>query len=204
MMKMHGLLATRAGLALIGVLALLAGCSPVLDAVPEDRLVASGDYRIIEAIDVPPVRGLNGCGAQALAAAIAREDPSVDPVALAEELPWHDVGATPVDLLLTARARGLDARIVSGSWDELAAEVEAGRTVLVMFDAQPEVPTLTGRLPSLPVLHWSMVGGMSTDGERVLLAAERRRHYVVKREEFLRRWEPAANCMIRISAGARG
>ena len=95
----------------------LAGCfsSPLIGSEPEMALIASGEYELIESLNVPHVRGADGCGAQALATVLAHGDDNVDAAQLAEELPWHDLGATPIDLLLAARSRGREARIASGS-----------------------------------------------------------------------------------------
>ncbi|MCP3903575.1 MAG: hypothetical protein GY715_08050 [Planctomycetes bacterium] len=193
----------RQTLAAIAMLALAcSGCSsPLLSSTPESRLPDGAGYDLVAGVTVPEVRGVAGCGAQALAAALAREDAAVDPTALAEELPWHDIGATPVDLLLEARRRGADASIHHGSWDDLVAGAHRGETMLVMFDGAVEVRTFTGRIPAARNLHWSVLGGVAHDGSTVLLATTRRRYHVVDREDFLRRWEPASNCLIRIGQG---
>ncbi|MHC5114238.1 MAG: hypothetical protein ACYTGP_07405 [Planctomycetota bacterium] len=187
---------TRARLAILALLLLCSGCaSPLLSATPLERLPAQ-DYDLIEDVAVPEVRGVAGCGAQALAAALARGASDLDAAALAEELPWHDEGATPVDLLLEARRRGATARIARGAWDDLVAGTARGEAMLVMFDAAVEIRTFTSTIPASPALHWSMVGGVAHDGSRVLLATTKRRYHVVGREEFLRRWEPTAYCLI--------
>ncbi len=80
--------------------ALATGChTPIGISHAESGLVATGQYDVISGIDLPRVRGVEGCGAQALATAIGFYDDSVDATALADELPWHDYGATPVELL---------------------------------------------------------------------------------------------------------
>ena len=151
---------------------------------------------------MPKVRGVSGCGAQALAAILAFDDPEIDPAALAEALPWHDEGATPVHLLLEARRRGREATIASGSPDDLAEQIGAGRPVLVMIDAAPEVRTLLARIPTTPVMHWSVVSGVALDGEHVLLAAPASHHHIVDRADFLRRWARSDYCLIRLRRAA--
>lgn len=174
-----------------------AGCvSPLQRSVAEQTLRADGGYRIIPSLAVPTVRGVEGCGAQALATVLAYGDASADSAELADGLPWHEVGATPIDLLLAARDRGREAAIARGSWEALAGHVARGQPVLIMFDAAPEVQTLTGRIPTSRVMHWSVVSGVAADGSQVLLAARDARHHVVERDDFLRRWSKSANCMI--------
>ncbi len=177
-----------------------AGCvSPLQRSVAERTLREDGGYRMISNLAVPAVRGVEGCGAQALATVLAFGDASADSAELAERLPWHDVGATPVDLLLGARDRGCEAAIARGSWETLAVHVARGQPVLIMFDAAPEVRTLTGRIPTSRVMHWSVVSGMAADGSQVLLAARDARHHIVERDDFLQRWSKSANCMITVT-----
>ena len=173
------------------------GChSPLLSSVDEQKLRATGDYRIIDDLTVPPVTGAEGCGAQALATVLAFDDPTADAAQLGEALPWHDVGATPIELLLEARRRGHAATIARGDWDLLAQHVLNDRPVLVMIDATPEVRTMLLRIPSTKLMHWAVVSGMALDEQRILLGATDRRHRVVQREDFLRRWARSDNCLI--------
>ena len=181
----------------------LPGCiSPLSFSTSEAKLIASGEYLIVTGIEVPKVRGVSGCGAQALAAILAFGDPEIDPISLAEALPWHDEGATPVHLLLEARRHGREATIVRGSLDDLAVEARTGRPVLVMIDAAPEVRTLFARIPTTRVMHWSVVSGVAIDGEHVLLAAPAAHHHIVDRADFDRRWARSDYCMIRIERAA--
>ena len=176
------------------------GChSPLARSIPEERLRLDADIELITGLSVPEVRGPDGCGAQALATVLAHVDPGLDAATVADELPWHDFGATPVDLLLVARDRGCRAKIAHGSIELLARNVEAGRPILVMIDAAYEIRTLTSRLAFPRVMHWAVVSGMASDGSRVLLAAPHARHHVVGRDDFRRRWSRSANCMIILS-----
>jgi ABC-type bacteriocin/lantibiotic exporter with double-glycine peptidase domain len=197
----------RAAALCLGLAAIVsgAGCfSPLLHSVDEQRLRDGGGYEIVGGLSVPPVRGVEGCGAQALATVLAYHDPALDVCRLAEELPWHTEGATPVDLLLAARQRGFGARIARGSWDELAESVRQGRPPLVMFDAAPQVGVLLLRVPVSRMMHWSVVSGVAADGSRVLLAARDHRHHVVKRDDFLDRWSKSAYCTIIVTRRRSG
>ncbi|MHC4991216.1 MAG: hypothetical protein ACYTGC_09570 [Planctomycetota bacterium] len=140
-----------------------AGChSPVASTRPEQWLRDGGDYQLVTGLEVPRVSGVAGCGAQALATVLAFGT-SDDPSQLAEELPWHDTGATPIDLLLEARRRGYDAAVRRGSWPQLLERIEADRPTLVMFDAGVEVLTLHARIPTVQVMHWAVVSGSALD-----------------------------------------
>ncbi len=229
---------------------LLSACSPFNRSVPERTLLESGEYSIVPDLDVPHVRGVNGCGAQALATVIAyvqrprvsdhdsaisdgaspgvahsdgeesttttttapesRSHPrssafivgSTPPPTAAEiaaDLPWHDSGeggATPVDLLLEARHRGLNASIARGSIDILTEHIDSGTPVLVMLDAGVEVRGLLMRYPTAKVMHWAVVSGIAHDQSAVLLATEGHRHNIATMSDFDRRWSIADNCMI--------
>ncbi len=173
------------------------GCqTPLMRSVPETTLQQRGDFDLVTGVNLPEVRGVEGCGAQALAAVLAFDDPGLDATALGEELPWHDEGATPVDLLLVARDRGCTARVARGTWEALVTEVQRDRPVLVMLDSALAVPTLFGPIPTPRVMHWAVVSGVARDDSQMLLAAPRERHFVVHREDFMRRWSTSAYCMI--------
>ena len=177
-----------------------AGCySPFNFSFDEQRLLDKGDYAIVTGLDVPEARGPDGCGAQALAAVLVFNDPALNARELADELPWHTEGATPVDLLLAARDRGFEAKITRGSWEAIADNVEHGRPLLVMVDAAPEIRSLLFRIPMPKQMHWSVVSGVADDGSEVLLATRNHRHHVVGRDEFLKRWSKSAECTIRVS-----
>ncbi len=178
----------------------LGGCySPLQSSIPEDQLIAAGEYDLIAAIDVPHVRGEAGCGNQALATAIAHVDRAVEPAALAEELPWHDQGATPPDLLIVARQLGYDAQVQRGSWETLEENVRAGTPSLIMIDASFQLRSLFSRAKMPQVMHWMIVSGLSRDGTHVLLAAPNHRHHRVHRDEFLPRWAKADYCVILVT-----
>ncbi len=187
----------RVPIALLAVAMHSAGCvSPISRSVDQKWVADSGRYRLVAGVSVPQVRGVEGCGAQALATVLAFEDPRLDAATLAEELPWHDQGATPVDLLLAARDRGFTARIARGSWEDLDASLDMGRPVVVMFDAAPAMWTSGSRIQIRRIMHWSVVSGIAEDGSSVLLAARRGRVHVVRRDDFLRRWARSDCCMI--------
>lgn len=181
----------------MAALLVCAGCTPLNRSVDEAQLLRTGRYDLIVEIDAPKVRGLNGCGAQALAAALAHEDPQLSASEIASQMPWQNVGATPVDLLLEARRRGFSATVERGSIARLSEAVQAQDAALVMFDGGPKVRSIFSLFGLPPkVMHWSMVSGMARDGSQVLLAARGRRHYIAKREDFLTRWEKSDFCMI--------
>jgi predicted double-glycine peptidase len=182
------------------LMTLLSGCySPLQSSVEEQKLLADGKHELINGLIVPEVRGEAGCGAQALATAMAAADPNLDPAVAAEELPWHDEGATPADLLIEARNRGFEAAVSRGTWDELAANVRAGRASVVMVDASFQMQSIFVHAKLPEVMHWMVVSGVATDGSQVLLAAPGHRHHPVERDEFMTRWARTDYCLILVS-----
>jgi ABC-type bacteriocin/lantibiotic exporter with double-glycine peptidase domain len=181
---------------LLALAASTAGCSPFHHSTAESELVTASKHVLVTGLNVPEVHGVQGCGAQALATMIHHVDPSAPPEVLAAELPWHDIGATPVDLLLEARRRGFEARIERGTIDTLNQTLRGGQPALIMLDAGVEVRGLFMRWPTLNVMHWAVVSGIANDSSSVLLAARRQRHHVASRKDFERRWSQSDNCMI--------
>jgi ABC-type bacteriocin/lantibiotic exporter with double-glycine peptidase domain len=181
----------------------LTGCrSPLGKPVAEARLADGEGYTLVRGLEAPKARGPAGCGAQALATVYVSLDPDADPQAESEALPWHEVGATPVELLLAARARGHQAVLSKGDWDSLHSEVARGRTPIVMLDASRQVWAPWGWFDTGNRLyHWGVVSGVGAgEKQRVLLAAEGGRHHVMTRDLFEKRWSRTAHCMIVVSA----
>lgn len=176
------------------------GCSPFHRSVPEAHLIKGDKHVLVEGIEVPKARGPKGCGSQALGAMIAFAQPGLAADSIADELPWHDDGATPVDLLLAARHRGCEAIIARGSMESLKASIASGQPVLVMLDAGLEARSMVFgfRYPTPHVMHWAIVSGVANDDSQVLLAADKRRHYIASTDDFTRRWEQSDFCMISI------
>lgn len=186
------------------VILLQTGCvKPLAFSRPEADLVDDPTFEIIEGITVPDVVGPAGCGAQALAALLAFDDPTLDAQRLADELPWQDLGASPVDLLLEARSRGATTSIDAGTWDDLREAIAAERPVLIMIDAALEIRTLTRSYDTVPLMHWAIVSGIAVDDDQALLAAPEHRHHVVSRELLEARWARSDHCLIRITGAPR-
>ncbi|MCZ6837292.1 MAG: hypothetical protein O7G85_16070 [Planctomycetota bacterium] len=178
----------------------LASChSPINMSYHESGLVASGKYDLISGIDLPEVTGVAGCGAQALAAVMAYMDETQDASLMAQELPWHEAGATPIDVLLEARGRGFQAKIFKGDFESLARLSQHEQPVLVMLDAGYEVRWFLSRYDMPKLMHWAVVSGVARDGQSVLLAAKDGRHHKVERMDFERRWARSDHCLIEIS-----
>jgi len=158
---------------------------------------------MVDGLVLPHVDGVAGCGAQALACVLnhANRASFPDAVDLAADLPWHDRGATPVELLLEARRRGGAAAVYRGDRWRLRNAIHRGDAVIVMLDAGPVIRTPTDTIATTTVMHWAVVSGMRRDGSGVFLAAIDDRHHEVSRDAFFEMWRASDNCMIIVSKG---
>ncbi len=180
--------------------ALTAGCrDPLTFAQDGQRLARSGRYVLIGDVRVPDAHSFEGCGAEALAAAFGVLDPSLDTQHECDSIPFNNRGATPIDILFCARARGWEAKLRKGRWSDLEEYVRQRRPALVMFDRAPEAAPPGAPDHEVRVMHWGLVSGVSHTGREVLLAASGGRHFVLGREQFEKRWAVAANCTVEIA-----
>ena len=184
-------------------------CAPLDTSQSEAALRAGGKYEFNTTLEIPPVDEPAACGAQVLAAVIAAYHPqspdaSITLQQIIGELPAHatsERGMTPVEILLTARKHGLNAIIERGQWDNLLKKVADGtKTPIIMLDVAAEFPTLLNRVSLGKAMHWSIVSGYALDDSAILLAAPEHRHHVIKKSDFLKRWEKSDYCLIMIEA----
>lgn len=182
---------------MLGLAFLCVGCQdPLRTALPEARLLAKHQYILIKKLDLPEVAGSFGCGAEALGAVMGFLNPGLDPQAEAESLPWHDTGATPIDILLRARAKGYGAKVSRGTWSALTDHVQEGLPVLVMFDRSVKIRSALGDHELSARFHWAVVSGIGLDDSEILIAAPAQRHIVLDRIEFMERWSKCEYCTI--------
>ena len=188
---------------LLLALSVLPGClmSPLGRPQSGDAIQAGRAVHLVGDLSLPRVSGIAGCGSQALACALNHAAPDRFPNAetLAADLPWHDEGATPIDILLEARSRGAQATIYRGDRWRLAEHLMRGHAILVMLNASPVVRTLTGSIQTTRVMHWAVVSGMRRDASEIMLAAEGGRHAPMPRDSFMSRWRASDYCMVVIT-----
>lgn len=185
---------------LIVVLAMgVGGCrSPLSHAV--DRATLGPDFTLVELPTVPAPSGNEGCGAQALAVALGKFDAALDVQQVCDSLPWHEKGATVVDIIAAARTRGYTVSIKKGTLTSLRESVAADHAVLVLLDVQTEIWSVLGWLPTRPRMHWSVVGGLS---ERHVVLEGRGTSYLVDTSLFDARWERSSRCMVVVEGRKR-
>jgi hypothetical protein len=102
--------------------AVAAGCAHATGPTPVGA--PDGRWIVVPHATLVPQRGDADCGPAALATALARWDVVPSPRV------WRD-GATAGALRDEARRAGLRAFVFEGTWEDLAAEIDAGRPVVV-------------------------------------------------------------------------
>lgn len=150
---------------------------------------------------LPPRVGGEGCGSQALAAALAAFDSSIDAKTLSEELPWRDHGATIIELVAAARSRGFRVAIAKGSLERLESALKQGHVPLVLFDVQTQVWSILGWIDSRQRLHWAVVSGVS---DQDILFAGTGTSYLTSRALFDERWQASSRCMLIVQGKEQG
>lgn len=165
-----------AGLILIGVLAMAAGCAhgPVLATAP-DR----GDWTVVPNLTVYKQKADADCGPAALATVLSHWG-------VPSESAWRgphavrDDGATAGELRDVARRLGFHAYVIQGAFDDLDFEIKHARPVLLGV-----VRTTDERRWS----HFVAVVGREAGGARWLVADPARGLQVLERKALQALWE---------------
>lgn len=123
-------------------------------------------------------QALHQCGPAALATVLGASGLEADPQALAERVyvPGRR-GSFQAELIAATRHAGRIPYVIDGTLEALAAEVAAGRPVLVLQNLA---------LPRLPRWHYAVVIGV--DARRVTLRSGRRATLRLSHRSFLRSW----------------
>ena len=107
---------------------LLAGC---ITLAPRSR-PAPASATVIP--NVPMLKwGVESCGAGSLSTVLQHYGDPTSMETWDATLPKIRGGVLTVDMLLAARKKGFDARLVTGTPDEIEAELDAGRPVILML-----------------------------------------------------------------------
>ncbi|HEY7372309.1 MAG TPA: C39 family peptidase [Polyangia bacterium] len=176
--------AARIGFALAAALAAPACYSGSAHTLPADSLTAMArdpSWQIVDGVPFIPQRTARDCGPAALAMVLAH----FRVPAAASEPPEFAGGDVRAGALRDfARARGLEAFVVSGTFTDLFAQVGRGRPVLVGL-AKPMA--LTG---GRALAHYEVIIGLNREKRQVLSldpAAGLRENAF---EGFAREWAP--------------
>lgn len=139
-----------------------------------------------------PDRG-DQCGPSALAGVLRFWGRPEDPAALREDLYRPDLkGSLTIDLMLAARARGLEAEMVDGDMTLLKKELDAGRPLLVFVNRG---------FASMPVNHFMVVTGYDDRGIYANTGPTRDAHLSYR--AFQREWDKTDRWALVVSRGSK-
>jgi len=157
---------------------LCAGCV----SIPADYGLHAGNVTGVELAETPFFpQARYQCGPAALATILTASGVNTDPASLVERVyvPARK-GTLQVELLAATRAAGRIAYRLDAGLNAVAAELKAGRPVLVLQNLG---------VAWLPRWHYAVVIGVDVERDRIVLRSgtERRRETPVK--TFLRTWQ---------------
>lgn len=121
------------------------------------------------------------CGPSALASVLAFWGRSADAGELRREVYEEKLkGSLPMDLLIAARAHGLDAEMSNGSLSALKGDLDAGRPVIAFVN-------LGWRF--LPIGHFLVVTGYDEKRGGVYAHSGLKRNSFLTYRKFMKQWE---------------
>jgi tetratricopeptide (TPR) repeat protein len=154
-----------------------AATAPPTTTTATDSIAAATARGLLADVPFHP-QELHQCGPAALATVLGASGLTADPADLTERVyvPGRR-GSFQAELVATTRILGRIPYVIDGSLDAIAAEVAAGRPVLVLQNLA---------LPSLPRWHYAVVIGV--DRRRVTLRSGRKAALAMSHRAFLRSW----------------
>ncbi len=183
---------TRVVVVLATVVAFLsAGC---VTTAPRPRNPGAG---AVVADGVPVLDyGIDRCAAGALASVLGYWGRTVDIEELAAELPVVGKGVLSVDLLIEARERGFDARIVEGSADYLEEAILRGEPLILMLRVL-DAPGATR-----DVYHYVVVDGVDSANGLIRVHFGKGAPRWGKLAKVRRAWEATDNFVLHLRPAA--
>jgi len=171
-------------LGLLGALisACYAGSARSVSPSQASALAADPAWIVVRDVPFVPQRGDEDCGPAALAMVLGRLGVPVTLADVAGVEPPGDKGVRAGDLRDFARARGLQAFVVAGTFDDLFGELGRGNPVLVGLAK----PMTGGR--ALP--HYEVVVAINRRARQVLTLDPARGLRENSLEGFAREWAP--------------
>jgi ABC-type bacteriocin/lantibiotic exporter with double-glycine peptidase domain len=130
------------------------------------------------------------CGPATLASLLSYWGIPSDPRTLKEEIYLRRLrGTLPIDLLLSAQARGLQAEGAGGTLDRVKTELAADRPVVALLNLGWTV---------YPRGHYVVVTGYDEQRQGVYLHSGMARDVFVPYEAFLNKWEKSGRWMLQM------
>ena len=146
-----------------------------------------------------PVRSFEPerCGADALSIVLAATGDHVDPAELDLAIPRTGGGVLSLDLLLAARARGHDARLVRGDAGQIERTVRAGRPAILMVRA------LDAPGSARDLYHFVVVDGVEPGRGRVRIQLGDGRARWTRLARLDEAWDAAGYALLLLGERAR-
>lgn len=130
------------------------------------------------------------CGPATLASVFTYWGIPSEPTALKTETYSSRLrGTLPIDLLLAAQARGLQAEGVSGTLESLKAELDADRPVVALLNLG---------WPVFPRGHYVVITGYDDRQQGVYIHSGLARDLLVPYAQFFANWEKTGRWMLRL------
>jgi len=167
-------------LCLIGLLSLFMGCSsPAItpNRVPFER--PRGGIHLIQNVPFFPQED-HYCGPAALASLLTYygHPTTQDEIAQSIYLPQH-VGTLSMDLLLYAKAKGLDTQVIEGNLNLLKSEVDQRHPIVVFLNLG---------LKTFPRGHFIIVIGYDEQAQTIFAHSGREAELPIPYDQFLTAW----------------
>lgn len=119
------------------------------------------------------------CGPASLAAVLSYRGVSITPAEVARAVYSRSArGTLNIDMVLYAQSRGLRASQYKGGLDDLRAQIDAGRPLIVLVDYGFSV---------IRADHFMVVIGYNNEG--VVVNSGRNEEEFIARDDFLKAWE---------------
>lgn len=134
--------------------------------------------------------GTDQCGPATLASVLTYWGIPSEPAALKAEMYRPQLGGTlPIDFLLAAEARGLQAEVFSGTLERLKAELDAHHPVIALLNLGWVI---------FPQGHYVVVTGYNERQQGVYMHSGLARDLLVPYAQFFNNWEKTGRWMLRL------
>jgi ABC-type bacteriocin/lantibiotic exporter with double-glycine peptidase domain len=160
---------------------LLVGCAQLANGTGPPARVVNERWQVVQALTFQPQKRGDDCGETTLAMVLRRWGVQLDGV------PPHDHGIAAGQLRDRARALGLEAYVLPGTFDDLGFELDAGHPVII------GVARTTGLRQ---FSHFVVVAGHDQQNQQWLIADPDRGWRTLERQDLDRDWSAAGYTML--------
>lgn len=121
------------------------------------------------------------CGPSVLASVLSFWGRPATPAELKKEAYLAELkGTLPMDLLLAAKGRGMQARLYDGGLEDVRAQIDQGRPVIAFINRGPRF---------LPLGHYVVVNGYDDERGGFIVHSGLKENLFVPRRAFMKDWD---------------